>query len=83
MLFHITQRHSPEACPLGAGGSRSLYDADADGVTAVGIYGAYAEHTMYYIVEADDIKAVHRFLLPGFERCASDVTPVASLPIVD
>jgi hypothetical protein len=81
MLFHITQSHSPETCPLDAGGSRALYDGDAEGVTVVGVYGAYAEHTMYYIIEAEDIKAVHRFLLPGFARCASDVTPVAALPI--
>ncbi len=82
MLFHVTQRHTPESCPLNSGGSRSLYDADAEGVTLVAAYGAYAEHAMYFVLEADDIKAVHRFLLPGFESCACDVTPVAEEAIV-
>ena len=27
MLFHITQTHSPEHCPKGAGGCNSLFDA--------------------------------------------------------
>ena len=40
MLFHITQVHTPEHCPKGAGGSNSLFDADAAGVTLVGRYTA-------------------------------------------
>ncbi|MBT3268428.1 hypothetical protein HN371_14830 [Candidatus Poribacteria bacterium] len=82
MLFHVTQRHTPDSCPLNSGGSRSLYDAEAEGVTLVAAYGAYAEHTMYYVLEADDIKSVHRFLLPGFGQCVCDVTPVAAEAIV-
>lgn len=82
MLFHITQRHAADACPLNAGGSRALYDTAAGDVTLVAAYGAYAEHTMYYVVEASDIKAVHGFLLPGFERCVCDITPVAREAII-
>ena len=26
MLFHIKQTHTPENCPYGKGGSRSLFD---------------------------------------------------------
>jgi hypothetical protein len=37
---------------------------------------------MYYVLEADDIKSVHRFLLPGFGQCVCDVTPVAAEAIV-
>ena len=50
MLFHVTQVHTPATCPVGDGGSNSLFDATVDGVRLIGRYGANAEHTMYYIV---------------------------------
>ena len=81
MLFHITQVHSPELCPRDAGGSNSLYDADVEGLTLVGRYGANAEHTLFYVVEADDVDAIHRFLWPGFTRCTSTITPVSEVPV--
>ena len=59
---------APEHCPKGAGGSNSLFDADAAGVTLVGRYGANAEHTMFYVVEADDVNALQKFLWPGFTQ---------------
>jgi hypothetical protein len=82
MLFHITQDHAPELCPKSAGGSKTLYDSNAKGVKVLAIYGAFAEHVIYYVVEANDLKAVNEFLLPGFERCTSTVTPVSDVPIV-
>lgn len=81
MLFHITQVHTPEMCPLGSGGSGSLYDADVDGVTMIGRYGANAQHTLFFVVEADDANAVHRFLKPGFRRCTSTITPVSEVSV--
>ena len=80
MLFHITQVHSPELCPRDEGGSNSLY-AGVDGVTLIGRYGANAQHTLFYILEADDVDAVHRFLWPGFQRCTSTITPVSEVPV--
>jgi hypothetical protein len=47
------------------------------------MYGAFAEHAVYYVVEAADLKAVERFLFPGFKRCASKITPVSQVPIVE
>lgn len=82
MLFHITQVHSPETCPKDDGGSKVLYDADAEGIELIAIYGAFSEHVIYYIVEADNLKAINKFLLPGFKRCTCEVTPVTSTPIV-
>ena len=82
MLFHITQTHTPELCPKDAGGSKTLYDAKVEGVTLVAIYGAYSEHVIYYIVEADKIESVEAFLMPGFKRCTSKITPVSQSPIV-
>lgn len=82
MLFHITQTHDPESCPKDEGGSQSLYDAEVDGLTLKAMYGAFAEHTIYYVVEADDISAVNKFLMPGFKRCDSKITAVSEEAIV-
>ena len=81
MLFHITQVHGPDTCPLGEGGSNSLFDPDVEGLKLIGRYSANAQHTLFYIVEADDAHAVHRFLLPGFKRCTATVTPVTLDPV--
>ena len=78
MLFHITQVHAPEDCPYGSGGSRSLHDASVSEVTVHGVYGAYMEHTIYMIVEADDFEMVNKFLLPGMKVCTAEITPVSS-----
>jgi hypothetical protein len=81
MLFHITQVHGPDACPKGAGGSNSLFDADAEGIRLVGRYGANAQHTMFYVVETDDVDALQKFLWPGFQKCTSTITPVSEVPV--
>ena len=41
MLFHITQTHPPELCPLGEGGSSTLYNPKAEGVKFLAMYGAF------------------------------------------
>jgi len=82
MLFHITQKHGPESCPKDEGGSKTLYDASAPGVKLRAMYGAFAEHMIYYVVEADEIAALQQFLLPGFKRCKCRITPVSEEVIV-
>ena len=82
MVFHITQTHAPELCPKDEGGSKTLYNAKADGVKLLAMYGAFAEHVIYYVVEAEDLGAVEGFLFPGFKRCTSKITPVSQVPIV-
>lgn len=81
MLFHITQVHTPETCPMDEGGSNSLYNPNVDGLKLIGRYGANAQHTLFYIVEADNIDAIHRFLRPGFKRCTSTITPVSEVSV--
>ena len=81
MLFHITQVHSPESCPRDEGGSNSLYDSSVEGITLIGRYGANAQHTLFYVVEADDVNAIHKFLWPGFRICTSTITPVSEVPV--
>jgi len=82
MLFHVTQTHTPETCPKDDGGSSVLFNADAEGITLHAMYGAFTEHEIYYIVEADSLKSVHQFLMPGIKRCTCKVTPVSQEPIV-
>lgn len=79
MLFHITQTHKPDKCPKEAGGASTLYNKDAPGVSLKGFYGAYALHTIYYIVEADSLEAVEKFLDPGMLRCTATITPVSTI----
>jgi len=81
MLFHITQRHTPETCPVNEGGSSSLFDAQAPGVKLIGRYGANSEHVLFFIVEADDWNALQRFLLPGFKRATATITPVSEIAV--
>ena len=82
MLFLITQEHTPDLCPKDVGGSRTLYPPNAEGATLRAVYGAYSEHVIYYVVEADSLTAVHRLLDPGWTRCTATITPVSEEPIV-
>ncbi|MAG36014.1 MAG: hypothetical protein CL878_07210 [Dehalococcoidia bacterium] len=79
MLYLITQTHAAEACPVDAGGKEILYeDPDqVEGLKVVAAYGAFPEHTLYFVVEADDYSAIDRFLRPGLNRCTCTITPVS------
>lgn len=78
MLFLITQTHVPEACPIDSGGREALHEKpeNVPGLRVAAAYGAFTEHTMYYVVEANDYAAVEKFLTPGFKRCIAKITPV-------
>lgn len=76
MLFHVTQTHTPDRCPKDEGGSKTLYNPEAPGVKLRALYGAFSEHIIYYVLEADSLSAVNKFLLPGFMRCSCTITPV-------
>ena len=82
MLFLITQSHTPDLCPKEEGGSTTLFDSHVEGVSLKAMYGAFAEHVIYYVLEADSMKAVNQFLMPGFKRCDCQITPVSEEPIV-
>ena len=47
MLFLITQNHTPETCPIDAGGREVLHEKpeNVPGLKIVAAYGAYTEHT--------------------------------------
>jgi Protein of unknown function (DUF3303) len=79
--FHITQSHDPSDCPYGKGGSRSLFDENAEGVKLRGYWLSFPTHTTYLIVEADDAAAINAFLKPGAATCIAEVTPVTEQPV--
>ena len=80
MLFHIKQSHAPADCPFGKGGSTSLFDSTAAGVTLVGYWLAFPQHTTYLVVETDEIGKLQDFLKPGTGRTICEITPVSSQP---
>jgi hypothetical protein len=45
------------------------------------MYGAFMEHTIYLIVQADDFEQLNRFLLPGMKVCMTKITPVGARPL--
>ena len=81
MLFMITQTHTPETCPKDAGGADLLMDKNIQEVSVRGRWGAWAHHTIWYLVEADDLDDIQRFLDPGMKRCTCTVEPVGEAPI--
>ncbi len=81
MLFHIRQSHAPADCPYGKGGSRSLIDEGAEGVTLRGYWLSFPQHTTYLIVETDDPANLNAFLKPGAATCVAEITPVTDQPV--
>jgi hypothetical protein len=77
MLFRVTQTHSPESSPKDEVGSKILCNASARGVKLRALYGAFAEQTIYYVVEAHEIAVLQQLLIPGFKRCKCRITPVS------
>jgi hypothetical protein len=81
MLFHIKQSHEPRDCPLGKGGSTSLFDGESKDVTIHGYWLAFPQHTTYLVVETDDIEHLHAFLKPGSGITRCEITPVSDRPV--
>ena len=81
MLFHITQVHTPDNCRKGEGDLAAMYNPDAEGVKLRAVYGAFSEHVIYYIVEAENLNAIYKFLDPGWKLSTSTITPVGEEPI--
>jgi len=73
MLFHIKQTHAPQDCPYGKGGSRTLFDAESTDVKIHGAWLAFPEHTLYFIVETDDIVHLQQFLQPGAGKAVAEI----------
>src|ERR1041384_6090847 len=81
MLFHIKQSHEPRDCPYGKGGSRSLFDSESKDVKIHGYWLAFPQHTIYLVVETDDIVHLQKFLQPGAGVTVAEITPVRDQPV--
>ncbi len=81
MVFLVKQVHTPEHCPKDLGGTRTLYDAEAPGVKLDRVLGDFSRHTVYYLLEADWIEDVQKFLDPGWGLCTAEIVPVSEEPI--
>jgi hypothetical protein len=80
MLVHFKQFHAPADCPYGKGGSRSLFDENAEGVEIRGYWLAFPQHTTYLVVETDDARNLQALLRPGASVCLAEITPVTDKP---
>ena len=76
MLFMITQVHTPETCPKDEGGADVLINKNAQKLTIKGRWGAWSQHIIWYLVEADSADAIQEFLDPGMKRSTCTVVPV-------
>jgi hypothetical protein len=81
VLFHIKQTHLPEDCPYGKGGSRSLFDYQSTDVDIRGYWVAFPQHSVYLVVETDDIAKLHAFLKPGATVTTAEITPVSDTAV--
>lgn len=78
MIFHVTQRHTPETCADFAAHVRRTAEAGwpIPGVTVHGVFAASHNHTWYYVLESDSYEAIWRGLGPLREETTLDITPV-------
>jgi hypothetical protein len=52
-----------------------------DGVEVYAFFGSFMEHTLFLVVEADDVERLNQFLLPGMKVCTARITPVSERPM--
>ena len=55
--------------------------ADSSEVTIHGYWLAFPQHTVYLVVEADDIADLQDFLKPGAGRTVCEIVPVSDRPV--
>ena len=69
MPFDVEQTHRPENCPYGRA-ARDRSTTRGRRRRGQGVDGAFTEHVVFLLVEADDIVALHLVLAPGHRRPA-------------
>ena len=83
MRFHVTQTHTPESCPLAHSSESRVRDwrarAEEVGVDLIAAVGNQVGHTLYFIVETDDIIKLQELFRPMLGFARADVTPVRDL----
>ena len=83
MLFIVIHEHTPERCPANDPAPlHRLADeghAKESGVKVVGSYNAAPEHTLFFVLEADDYAQVVRYLRPVTGIGKPRIVPVQTL----
>ena len=83
MLFVAVHEHSPELCPADAPAPvhqlANEKHIKESGVKVLGSYIAPPEHTLFFILEANDYAQVVRYLQPMMKIGTPDIVPVQTL----
>ena len=83
MRFHVTQTHTPESCPLAHSHEGRVTDwrarAEEAGVELISAVANQVGHTLYFIVETDDITKLQDLFRPMLGVARADVAPVRDL----
>jgi hypothetical protein len=83
MLFVAIHQHAPELCPAdNPAPVHQLADQEhirAAGVKVLGSYIAPPEHTLYFLLEADDYAQVVRYFRPMMKIGTPRIVPVQAL----
>ena len=81
MLFHITHKHDAQTCP--AHDPKLVRETWGKVWANVGseieLKSAYVNapaHTIYMVIETDDVKKIEDFLFPVFKIGTADISPV-------
>ena len=83
MLFIATHEHTPELCP--ADDPAPVHQMANEnhiresGVKVLGSYIAPPEHTLFFVLEADDYAQVVRYFRPMMKIGVPQITPVQTL----
>jgi len=87
MLFIVLHKHAADRCPSSPGSP----DPDAvgkvsdearakkAGIKILGCYGAYTEHSLFFVVETDSYEALYEFFEPLMKIGTTELTPASSL----
>ena len=82
MLFHVTASHDHETCPGRDGGPDSeavinyqKWMEGNDEVKVLGVWGYNVSHTLFGVIEADDMQAITSLLRPQMHTGNVEVLP--------
>ncbi len=84
MLFMYIHTHSPDACNIDKPAELAKMTSDVQaamskaGVKMIGAYAAPHQHTMFIVVDATDVAALERALVPMTLWGDAELIPVVS-----
>ncbi len=82
MLFHVTHIHNWQSCPAGNPDliretfGTILSNDNESGVNLIGAYVDAPAHTVFFLVETDDIVKLHNLFEPALKLGHAEIRPV-------